>query len=121
MMLPPLAGRIASDLQSNCEDWVNPNAKSRELLGKGGTLSGGQVSGDLPCRGSRGVPLASPFPKRFVENALSKGDNMEGIILSITASLLLAGFTALLTYFGTRSKISLDLSAEYDKDLRTSR
>src|SRR5438270_8351093 len=34
------------------------SAKSRELLGKGGTLSGGQVSGDLSCRGSRGVPLA---------------------------------------------------------------
>src|SRR5947209_20217170 len=40
------------------------SAKSREMLGKGGTLSGGQVSGDLPCRGSRGVPLALPFPKK---------------------------------------------------------
>src|SRR2546421_1596587 len=29
-------------------------------------------AGDLPCRGSRGVPLVSPFPKRFVENALAR-------------------------------------------------
>ena len=46
---------------------------------------------------------------------------MENTILSIIASLLLAGVTAIFTYLATRSKIRLDLTAEYDKDLRTSR
>jgi hypothetical protein len=46
---------------------------------------------------------------------------MESTLLTITASLVLAGLTALFAYFRTRSRISLDLSAEYDKDLRTSR
>jgi hypothetical protein len=46
---------------------------------------------------------------------------VENTILSIVASLLLASVTALFTYLATRSKIRLDLTAEYDKDLRTSR
>jgi hypothetical protein len=46
---------------------------------------------------------------------------VENTILSIIASLLLAGVTAVFTYLATRSKIRLDLTAEYDKDLRTSR
>src|SRR6266568_204619 len=36
---------------------VVASAKSRDMLGKGG-------AGVLPCRGSRGVPLVSPFPKK---------------------------------------------------------
>ncbi len=50
-----------------------------------------------------------------------EGNAVENTILTITASLLLAGVTALFTYLATRSKIRLDLTAEYDKDLRTSR
>lgn len=58
----------------------------------------------------------------FIGVALSmEGNAVENTILTITASLLLAGITALFTYLATRSKIRLDLTAEYDKDLRTSR
>ena len=46
---------------------------------------------------------------------------MESTVLSIIASLLLAAVTAVFTYLATRSKIRLDLTAEYDKDLRSSR
>ena len=53
--------------------------------------------------------------------SFSGGKAVENTILSIIASLLLAGVTALFTYLATRSKIRLDLTAEYDKDLRTSR
>src|SRR6266487_1181561 len=53
--------------------------------------------------------------------SFSGGKALENTILSIIASLLLAGVTALFTYLATRSKIRLDLTAEYDKDLRTSR
>jgi len=51
---------------------ASPNAKTPEVIGKGGTLSGGQVSGDLPCRGA-GNPLAFPsFPKRWGGYALRR-------------------------------------------------
>ena len=53
--------------------------------------------------------------------SFSGGKAVENTILSIIASLLLAAVTALFTYLATRSKIRLDLTAEYDKDLRTSR
>jgi len=48
------------------------SAKPPEMIGKGDTLSGGQVIGDLPCRGARGTlsggqgegpPCLSLFPK----------------------------------------------------------
>ncbi len=47
------------------------SAKRPEMRGKGGTLSGGQVTGDLPCRGARGtlpggqvIPLSFPLSQR---------------------------------------------------------
>ena len=49
-----ISGRVYGSLE---EVLILASARSRDLLGKGG-------AGDLPCRGSRGVPLASPFPKK---------------------------------------------------------
>src|SRR5437868_10901472 len=55
----------------SCEQF--PNEKPPEMRGKGGTLSGGQVTGDLPCRGARGTlsggqcegaPCLCLFPKK---------------------------------------------------------
>jgi hypothetical protein len=42
------------------------SAKTPEVIGKGGTLSGGQVTGDLPCRGARGtLPGGQVIPLTF--------------------------------------------------------
>ena len=45
----------------------------------------------------------------------------DSILIPFITSLVSGLVSAILTYFGTRSKIRLDLSAEYDKELRASR
>lgn len=43
------------------------------------------------------------------------------LIIPLITGLIAGVVSAILTYFGTRSKIHLDLMAEYDKELHTSR
>ena len=47
--------------------------------------------------------------------------DFETILIPSITGLASGIVSAVLTYFGTRSKIRLDLSAEYDKELRASR
>jgi hypothetical protein len=46
---------------------------------------------------------------------------MKDILLPLLTGLVSGSFTAIVTYFATRSKIRLDLTAEYDKELRDKR
>jgi hypothetical protein len=47
--------------------------------------------------------------------------DFESLVVPLISGLVAGIISAVLTYFGTRSKIRLDLTAEYDKDLRASR
>lgn len=46
---------------------------------------------------------------------------MENAALSLITGLIAGVVSAILTYLGTRSRVRLDLIAEYDKELHTSR
>src|SRR6266516_3372890 len=69
------SSRVLLHLKSNrswkllfCGGNICASAKPPKMRGKGGTLSGGQVTGDLPYRGARGtlpggqvIPLSFPL------------------------------------------------------------
>ena len=47
--------------------------------------------------------------------------DFESFVVPLISGLVAGVISSVLTYFGIRSKIRLDLTAEYDKELRTSR
>src|SRR5262249_4553777 len=53
--------------------------------------------------------------------AKSQGGIVGNIALSLISGLISGAITAVITYFATLSKARLDLSVEYDKELRKSR
>ena len=47
--------------------------------------------------------------------------DIQSFVIPLLSGLISAAITAVVTYFSTRSKIRLDLTAEYDKELRKDR